>query len=191
MKARINRRGIMRSILFLTLFLSIHANAGITLIKKGGGSSLTYVPWTSAGAMTVTATTTSPTKGTTTTDDVSYRVIGDMLIAKYTLVMTGAGTAGSGTYLFAMPAGYKIDTTALKGVPGSPATNFTSMVGYGHAEGGGTGFAFIVEVYDEDRLFVRAWYSSGSPGDASLMDDSFFSFAQVRNWSFTINVPIQ
>jgi hypothetical protein len=69
--------------------------------------------WTSAGAITLTATTTTPTKGTTTSDNISYRQLG---ATQWEVVMTyiqtvGNGTAGSGDYLVTLPNGLSFDTT--------------------------------------------------------------------------------
>ena len=69
--------------------------------------------WTSAGAITLTATTTNPTKGTTTSDNISYRQLG---AKQWEVVMTyiqtvANGVNGSGDYLFTLPNGLSFDTT--------------------------------------------------------------------------------
>jgi hypothetical protein len=69
--------------------------------------------WTSAGAITITATTTNPTKGTTTSDNISYRQLG---AKQWEVVMTyiqtvANGVNGSGDYLFTLPNGLSFDTT--------------------------------------------------------------------------------
>jgi hypothetical protein len=89
------------------------AVAGSSGTSGSSGSSGSSVPaWTSAGAITLTATTTSPTKGTTTSDNISYRQLGAKeweIVMTY--IQTVAGTAGSGDYLITLPNGLSFDTT--------------------------------------------------------------------------------
>jgi hypothetical protein len=70
--------------------------------------------WTSAGAITLTATTTSPTKGTTTSDNISYRQLGakewEVVMTYIQSAFTG-GANGSGDYLITLPNGLSFDTT--------------------------------------------------------------------------------
>jgi hypothetical protein len=77
------------------------------------GSILATPAWTSAGAITLTATTTNPTKGTTTSDNISYRQLG---AKQWEVVMTyiqtvANGVNGSGDYLITLPNGLSFDTT--------------------------------------------------------------------------------
>ncbi len=77
------------------------------------GSILATPAWTSAGAITFTATTTSPTKGTTTSDNISYRQLGAKqweVILTYIQTVAN-GVSGSGDYLFTLPNGLSFDTT--------------------------------------------------------------------------------
>lgn len=64
-----------------------------------------------AGTISIGATTTAPTKGTTTSDRVTYYRVGRFAYITYDYVQTTAGTAGSGDYLYSLPAGLTIDTT--------------------------------------------------------------------------------
>jgi hypothetical protein len=76
------------------------------------GSILAVPAWTSAGAITITATTTNPTKGTTTSDNISYRQLGaKQWEVIMTYIQTVAGSAGSGDYLFTLPNSLSFDTT--------------------------------------------------------------------------------
>ena len=97
--------------------------AGVLSIPQGGditrnGVSVlgggTGVPaWTSAGAITLTATTTNPTKGTTTADNISYRQLGAKqweVVMTYIQTATN-GTTGSGDYLVTLPNSLSFDTT--------------------------------------------------------------------------------
>ena len=77
------------------------------------GSILSTPAWTSAGAITFTATTTNPTKGTTTSDNISYRQLGAKqweVILTYIQTVAN-GVSGSGDYLFTLPNSLSFDTT--------------------------------------------------------------------------------
>ena len=77
------------------------------------GSILAVPTWTSAGAITFTATTTSPTKGTTTYDNISYRQLGAKqweIILTYIQTVAN-GVNGSGDYLVTLPNSLSFDTT--------------------------------------------------------------------------------
>jgi len=82
--------------------------------------------WTSAGAITLTATTTNPTKGTVTTDNISYRQLGTKqweVVMTYIQSSGSGGANGSGDYLVTLPNGLSFDTT----LPSQPI--YTSGVG--------------------------------------------------------------
>jgi hypothetical protein len=82
-----------------------------TLQKTAAAGGITA--WTNAGAATITGVTTSPTKGTTTTDAVIWRRVGDSMELKWNYVQTSGGSIGSGYYLLTLPGGYSIDSTKL------------------------------------------------------------------------------
>lgn len=65
------------------------------------------------GAITIGATTTAPTKGTTTIDRVMYSRYGNRLNADYQYNQTVAGSDGSGDYLFTLPAGLSFDSNEV------------------------------------------------------------------------------
>ena len=71
--------------------------------------------WTSAGAITIGATTTAPTKPTTRVyDNISYRQVGAKeweVIMSYLCTNAAGAVAGSGDFLFTLPNGLSFDTT--------------------------------------------------------------------------------
>lgn len=91
--------------------------AGMSLTTDGAGV-LTWSPaligsWTSAGVVTIGATTTAPVKGTIVNDFVRYRKIADREYqVQYVYNQSTAGSSGDGTYLFTLPAGLQFDFTA-------------------------------------------------------------------------------
>ena len=109
----------------------------ITLVELGGiqgptgtngtsGTSGFAIPaWTSAGVISLTASTTAPVKGTTTQDNIRYRQVG---AKEWEIVLTyiqtvASGNSGSGDYLITLPNGLSFDTT----LPSQPI--YTSNIG--------------------------------------------------------------
>jgi hypothetical protein len=81
-----------------------------------GATGLVVPAWTSAGtiqAVGLGGTTTAPTMGTTTRNNVSYRQLGTKQweVAMALDASTTNATAGSGDYLFTLPNGLSFDTT--------------------------------------------------------------------------------
>ncbi len=69
---------------------------------------------TSAGTIGITGTSVNPTKGTTTTvDRVIWSRRGKFARIYYEYSQSNTGTAGTGDYLFALPANITADTTLL------------------------------------------------------------------------------
>ena len=93
--------------------VSVGGNLNVTGNISATGSILAVPAWTSAGAITLTATTTNPTKGTTTSDNISYRQLGaKQWEVVLTYIQTVAdGVNGSGDYLFTLPNGLSFDAT--------------------------------------------------------------------------------
>ena len=78
--------------------------------------------WVNAGVNTITGSTSNPTKGTTTVDNLWWRRVGGNAEIRIEYKQTAAGTAGSGDYLFAIPSNLVIDTTKV--------TAFSTVVGF-------------------------------------------------------------
>ena len=94
---------------FVTIEDGLNVNGEISAT----GSILAVPAWTSAGAITLTATTTNPTKGTTTSDNISYRQLGAKqweIILTYIQTVAN-GVSGSGDYLITLPNSLSFDTT--------------------------------------------------------------------------------
>ena len=129
--------------------------------------------WTSAGAITLTATTTNPTKGTTTSDNISYRQLGakqwEVVMTYIQTAFTG-GANGSGDYLITLPNGLSFDTT-LPSQPlytGSVGTNTYALMTYiipsgsGLINNGGLGGQVYPIVYSATkfRILTTTWAGS-------------------------------
>jgi hypothetical protein len=114
--------------------VSQSAGVGSEILTRTSTNILATPAWTSAGAITLTATTTNPTKGTTTSDNISYRQLG---AKEWEVVMTYVqsatnGTTGTGDYLITLPNGLSFDTT-LPSQPihtGGVGTSLASHMAY-------------------------------------------------------------
>lgn len=101
------------------------------------------------GTTTVGAVTTAPTKGTVAIDKVLMRRVGDCAALIYEYFQTAAGSAGSGTYLFSLPAGMSFDTTKIATVSTSAGNrNAGTLIGYGSSGADVTvGYSANLNVY--------------------------------------------
>ena len=127
---------------------------GVYLVMNDSGNTTTYkvlnsnlgVPsWTSAGTIQSvgwSATTTSPTVGTTLKNNISYRQIGskqwEIAMAFDKLAGQGA-SAGNGDYLFKLPNSLQFDTTVpwQSQYQGGIGINDTSLTKFTIPSGGG------------------------------------------------------
>jgi hypothetical protein len=91
--------------------------SGEVLVVESNGANWiiagrhTSTPWVDAGNMTITATTTNPTKPTTSIDKIRWRRYGDSNEYEYNIAFTAAGSAGSGDYKFALPTNHNMDSS--------------------------------------------------------------------------------
>ncbi len=153
-----------------------------------GPQSLAFGPavsdWTSQ-TMTITGSTSNPTKGTNTEHYYTRRV-GDSLELSYNYYQTVAGSAGSGTYLYALPAGMVIDTTKFN------ATGDQNVTNVGDATALNSGINQPMQgrvfVYDSTHLAV----STGTNGTNTQTSSSTFNALSntTVTTTFNANVPI-
>lgn len=155
-------------------------------------SHKTDTVWTDGGPITITGVTTNPTKGTTTSDHFWYRRVGQNLEGRIEFKQTGAGTAGSGDYLYLLPGGVVADTTKITGnttpygsgsVPflesniGTSWTALLSVVGAGP-----------VSLYDSTHVRLVVLNSAGGAGSTG---SAFFPLSTVTlSYSAFLSVPI-
>ncbi len=151
-------------------------------------SQVSVTPWTEY-AMVISATTTAPTKATTPTVDKAYwRRVGDSMEITYTYhSSTGTGqNAGTGTYLFSLPAGYAIDGTKIN----ISTQGMTGVVGnFSHASS--TDF-LDGHCYVHDSTNLVAVVSDESSGANSFVSSTFAALvsSQARTYSLRATVPI-
>jgi hypothetical protein len=154
-------------------------------------------PWSSETTITIGATTTPPTKGTTTIDSLKWYRDGE-----YAYVMwryrqsadTGAAN-GSGDYLFTLPTGLVINTTqtgTFTSVEGwnSYMDMSSAMVGEGHLGASDLLMIGHLSVYSTTQLrfFGQALAAGGIWGSGM----GYFTSGALPKWFlFTAKVPIQ
>ena len=106
--------------------VSQSSGVGSEILTTTSTNILATPAWTSAGPITLTATTTNPTKGTTTSDNISYRRLGEKqweIVMTYNQSSNTGYAQGTGDYLITLPNGLNFDTA----LPSQPI--YTSNVG--------------------------------------------------------------
>jgi hypothetical protein len=138
--------------------------------------------------MVIGATTTAPTKGTTVRDKAMWRRVGDTLEMRFDYQQSGAGSAGSGTYLFPLPAGLSIDPNKIA-LGAAPA--IASSVGTGScstsADFSTSGRELTMAAYDANNLMAYIDLN----GTFSMVNSGGNELANAnQTYSFTAAVPI-
>lgn len=151
----------------------------------------------SAGVLVIGATTTAPTKGTTTSDSVTYVRVGEFAFITYLYVQTGAGTAGSGDYLISLPAGLSADTAKIPAYTASVGTYLGGVVAafpsilpvlQGQLSSNpSTTFNLTPVLYSATQFRIGTIFSGPTVGNVASVN---WNLSVVENWSFTIRVPI-
>lgn len=149
----------------------------------------------SAGAMTIGATTTPPTKGTTTFDSVTWYRIGKYAVIKYVFQKTAGGAAGSGTYIFSLPSNLSMDTSLQPNTGSSVTDNnlrAASRIGSGNLRtdsGPAATLDLTLYAYSSTQ-FIGFGQLVGS-ATAALWGSTFFDFGTNIGFEMTVVVPIQ
>jgi hypothetical protein len=146
-------------------------------------------PWNDAGTITITATTTNPTKGTTTTDKVRWRRIGDSAEIQYFFDQTSAGTAGVGDYFFGLPAGLLADTTKID--PGVDTVgDAAAILGAGSVSFSGSQHRTAYPVlYDASRIQLKR-IDNPSFQMLPVGQTSGVDLSAAISYTFRVMVPI-
>jgi len=175
--------------------LALIAGDYVELVSDGTNvriAQFTHGDWTAFTA-TINAVTTNPTKGATNTDACRWRRDShDLLIEWFYRHTGGAGTNGSGTYLFPLPIGAADTGLVIVGAH-TAWTNVGSVVGIGclRANYGANYFGDLhAYLYDASNLMLFGNYDGGGAGGA-LVDHTFFQFnATDYALGFQARIPI-
>ena len=149
-----------------------NANPGVIKVyyfptqSQAAISAAINTKWNNAGAVTIGATTTAPTKGTVSQDNFWWRRNGTNMDFRYEYVQTAAGANGSGDYLFTIPTatGCTIDTTALTANSSAINYNLTGAIGSGS---------------------ILGLTSAGSPSTAIVYNSTQFRLTEGPNTAAT------
>jgi len=90
-----------------------YANGTSILNGITASTSAAFPAWSNVGSITITGTTSNPTKGTSSQDNISYRQLGTKeweIILTYCQTATN-GATGNGDYLITLPNSLSFDTT--------------------------------------------------------------------------------
>lgn len=145
--------------------LAMYTNGEVFEFESDGANWLIVrhnsgTEWTSAGTLTISATTSAPTKGSVQDFDiVRWRRIGDSANIRVSFRQSNAtgSAAGTGDYLFGMPSNMSIDTakvTAYTTVEGWNSA-YTNAFTVGRATAGDGVSTFDGQVCVYDASYVR------------------------------------
>lgn len=134
--------------------------------------SKTSTDWIDAGTITVTATTSNPTKGTTANDKIRWKREGKDCCFRIEFRTTANGTSGSGDYLFAMPSNMSIDSTYMPFYTtvestGSWIANSGNGAIFYNDNSGNNGVACAVP-YDASTFRLMGLIESGGTGEMCI-----------------------
>jgi hypothetical protein len=185
-------------------FYGIPVN-GLTATSNAVRSDQTNFGPTNYGTISISATTTAPTRGTTAIDSTYVERKGSYAYITWAMQQTSAGTAGSGTYLLNVPGGFAIDTT-ITGTTSTAANASSSKeasrvvgVGYIGLDSSSNGPIFCY-VYNStqiacmaDAVFTTAsyWGSSLYSLSNAAVGLSVTVKVPIIGWSETQNAPVQ
>ncbi len=137
---------------------------------------------TTQSSITVSATTSAPTLGTRSIEQINYRTIGDKRRVSYRLGWA-AGTAGSGDYLYTLPSGISFNTSSgynptYTGTIWSPSVN--AMALYLIPISGGitqlSDWSSIGYVIPYSSTTFRLAFTNNNTNSFNLHSSSWFNF---------------
>lgn len=186
------------------------SGTGTRLAKGSDGQVLALssgLPvWSSAGAvptltttvtfsMTITGSTSNPTRGTVASEVATWSRVGDKMKIHFDYRQTAAGSAGSGTYLFLIPNSNAANTSFV-GTLGSAPDGWVA-VGAGSVSlntdgiGGSSSSPCVVYLYDSTHMFLAFQPSDGTNYIVPMtaVGSSQKSFSNT-NLIFTFNAEI-
>ena len=128
--------------------------------------------WVDAGAMTITATTANPTKGTMSLDKVYWKRDGRNAQFIYQYRQTTNGANGTGVYLFALPSNMSFDTAIVPANAVTSGTDHETKGFMGEFSGHVPGALIsngTCHVYDSSKFYnIVIDATSGAPQSATL-----------------------
>jgi hypothetical protein len=153
----------------------------------------------SDGVITIDSTGTAPTKGTTSTDEVTWSRSGQHLIATYTYYQTTTGTAGTGAYLFTLPNGLQAHSIVKRSTELSTDQGDTRVGTFSVSNGSaGTVYATgYIKMYNATQFIARVDVAgtdggSGSSATGDAIGSGVFPLSNaVTVYKIDIRLPIE
>ena len=133
--------------------------------------------------MTIEGSISNPAKGTISPgyDNAYWCRKGSKIQIRYDFYNAGgAGSAGSGTYLFSIPSNLVYDTN--RGIV--PGNLVQPVVGYAEANNGGSNGTGHVIVYDGSGTKLILAITGASQPQATIIGQPHYNLAQVTTYSF-------
>lgn len=184
--------------------LSGNTTTAVQVLTSTGASSLATAPtwqpissigistdWTSF-TTTITGSSSNPTLGTNTATSF-WRRVGDSMEISVEIAQTGAGSAGSGTYLFSLPSGYTIDTTkvtASTAAIGMPSGNIVGSARFGNSNSAASNSSIPGEVWVYNTTNLAIVGSSAAIQEMALGSTFVAMSASTWNVVYFARVPI-
>lgn len=156
--------------------------------------------WVDNGPITVTGTTSNPTKGGgIAVDSFRTRRVGDSLECRVSYRQDTGGTTGSGDYLLQLPSGFSIDTSKVSpdsGIEGAGTFTLDNIVGkasIGATSPFNANLEGAVSVYDANNVRISGTYvDSAGNSFLGVWGGAFFEFSQAGYFvNAVFRVPIQ
>lgn len=149
-------------------------------------------PWTTT-TTTVTGSGGNPTKGAITKDILRYRRMGQHLEMEIMYIQTTSGAAaGTGNYLYTIPASLVIDTTLAEtgSGPTSDGNQYDWFVGYGWIQrNGGAGANAHFRVSDSTHLYVNWGHLADTTGTVySAESGNTFAAGSAVNYGHNMSI---
>jgi len=145
--------------------------------------------WVDYGTISIGGTTTAPTKGTTSIDNVKCRYVGEDAECDYTYRQTSGGVNGSGDYLYSLPTGFTFDLSKNPAYTGSNlntlAENSILTATGKMTEGATNTTGFYAVVYSSTQF--RIWPAGST---TNYVGTSFFNMA-LANLSMRMNIKFK
>jgi hypothetical protein len=145
-------------------------------------------PSVAAGTL-LTATTSNPTYGTVQHNKAQWRRVGSDMEIRWDFRQSTAGTGGSGTYLFNLPAGYQMDSSKVT----ISATNDDSKsVGvFDYKDGTTIGTGYLVAHTSIAMRWVMQFNNAGTSYGTGTINSTFGQLTNALvEYSIKARVPI-
>jgi hypothetical protein len=145
--------------------------------------------WTQA-AITFSATTSAPSKGTVLVDKFWWRRVGTDITFRLEYSQSVAGSAGTGDYLISMPTGLSIDTSALTVNTTVGAANSQFSIGNGMIRNDTTDSEIGICIPYGSSSF-RIGFTIASVGGSRIFSSSQYPLSTANmSLAFTGTIPI-